>query len=129
MTARTCSAIKHDGTPCNAYALTGSDYCYHHDPRRAAERSQARRKGGRARHGRTLGPVGVAPTFPLDTMADVTALLQHTINQALQLENSIARARTLGYLAGLLIKALDIASLEERVLLLERVLQSREEVQ
>ena len=47
----------------------------------------------------------------------------------MQLENSIARARTLGYLAGLLIKALDIASLEERVLLLERVLQSREEVQ
>jgi hypothetical protein len=60
-------------------------------------------------------------------MAGVTGLLQHAINQALQLENSLHRARTLGYLAGLLIKALDIATLEERVLLLERLLQSRED--
>ena len=127
MTAPRCSAIKHDGTPCNAYALTGSDYCYQHDPERAAERRQARSKGGRARHGRHIGPVGAAPAFSLDTMAGVTALLQHSIDQTLQLENSLHRARTLGYLAGLLIKALDIASLEERVLLLERLLQSRED--
>jgi hypothetical protein len=127
MTAPTCSAIKHDGTPCNAYAGTGSDYCYHHDPRHAARRRQARRKGGRARHGRSVGPVGAAPTFSLDTMTGVTALLQHAIDQTLQLENSLQRARTLGYLAGLLIKALDIATLEERVLLLERLLQSRED--
>jgi hypothetical protein len=127
MTAPKCSATRRDGSPCNAYALSGSDYCYHHDPRLAARRRQARRKGGRARHGRQVGPVGAAPNLPLATMSGVTDLLRHAINQALQLENSIARARTLGYLAGLLIKALDIASLEERVLLLERVLQSRED--
>ena len=129
MTAPKCCAIKRDGTPCNAYARAGSDYCYYHDPQMAAQRHQARSKGGRARHGRQIGPVGAAPSLPLDTMSGVTVLLQHAINQTLQLENSIARARTLGYLAGLLIKALDIASLEERVLLLERVLQSREETQ
>ena len=132
MTAPKCSAIKSDGTPCNAYAGTGSDYCYHHDPARAAERRRARSKGGRARHGRTIGPVaadpvGAAPAFSLDTMTGVTGLLQHAINQTLQLENSIARARALGYLSGVLIKALDIATLEERVLILEQLLGSRED--
>lgn len=127
MTAPKCRALKRDGSPCNAYAVTGSDYCYHHDPERAAERRQSRSKGGRARHGRSVGPVGADPAFALDTMTGVTGLLQHAINQTLQLENSIARARALGYLSGLLIKALDIATLEERVLILERLLGSRED--
>jgi hypothetical protein len=61
-------------------------------------------------------------------MADVADLLQATINDALQLENSIRRARTIGYLAGLLLKALDIATLEERVTQVEHVLQSRDHI-
>jgi hypothetical protein len=127
MTAQKCQATTKDGVPCNAYALASSDYCFHHDPARAVERRQARRKGGRARHGRHIGPVGQAPPVALDTMADVAALLQRTINDTLQLENSIHRARTVGYLAGLLIKALDITTLEQRITELESVLWSREE--
>jgi hypothetical protein len=127
MTAPKCQATTQHGTPCNAYALAGSDYCFHHDPARAAERRQARRKGGRARHGRHVGPVGQAPPLTLNTMADVTTLLQHTINATLQLENSLQRARTTGYLAGLLIKALDITALEQRITELENVLRAREE--
>ena len=126
MTAQHCHALNQLGAPCNAYAVTGSDFCFHHDPARAAERRLARRKGGRARHGRRVGPVGAAQPVTLDTMADVAALLQGTINAALQLENSLHRARTVGYLAGLLIKALDISELEERVNQLERTLKSRE---
>ncbi len=128
MTVKKCHATNRDGTPCNAYAGTGSDYCYSHDPGLAAERRQARRRGGRARHGRRIGPTGQAQPITLETMADVAALLQHTINDALQLENSIQRARTIGYLAGLLIKALDQAVLEERITQLEHVLRSRENV-
>ena len=126
MTANRCQATTQDGTPCQAYAVAGSDYCFHHDPARAAERRQARSKGGRARHGRHIGPVGQAEPVALDTMADVAALLQRTINDTLQLENSLRRARTLGYLAGRFIQALEMADLEARLTALERILKTRE---
>jgi hypothetical protein len=127
MTPKPCHAITKNGAPCGAYALSGSDYCFHHDPARAAERRQARRKGGRARHGRAIGPTGQPQPVALESMADVAALLQVTINDALRLENSLHRARTIGYLAGLLIKALDIATLEARVAQIEHVLKLRED--
>ena len=128
MTAPKCQAITQDGTPCRAYALAGSDYCFHHDPAQAAQRSAARSKGGRARHGRHIGPVGRAAPVELGTMADVAALLQQAIDDTLKLENSLQRARTIGYLAGHFLKALDMAALEQRVIALEHALASREEL-
>jgi len=71
MTTKKSQAITHSGAPCQAYALAGSDYCSHHDPARATERREARSKGGHARHGRHIGPVGQAEPVPLDTMTDV----------------------------------------------------------
>jgi len=127
MTAPKCQAITKNGTPCQAYALDGSDYCFHHHPPPAARRRAARSKGGRARHGRHIGPVGQAEPVELDTMADVATLLRQTINDTLNLENSLQRARTIGYLSGLFIKALDMAALEQRVIALERTLESRED--
>ena len=132
MPPKNCTATNRDGSPCNGYAVTASDYCFHHDPARAAERLHARRKGGRARHGRHVGPAagadpsGLAGRITLDTMADVAALLQDAINTTLRLENSIHRARTVGYLAGLLIKALDFSILEERLDQVERALSPRD---
>ncbi len=125
MPSQKCNATNRDGNPCNGYAVEDSVYCFQHDPARAVERRQARRKGGRARHRRRIGAIGQPEPVTLDTMADVATLLQRCINDALQLENSLHRARTLGYLAGHLIKALDIAALEQRVSWLEHVLDSR----
>jgi hypothetical protein len=126
MTPRHCNALNRHGAPCNAYAIAGSDYCFHHDPDRTLERNQARRKGGRARHGRHLGPVGPHTSPNLDNLSDVAALLRATINDTLQLENSLHRARTIGYLSGLLLKALDLATLDERLTQVERALKLRE---
>jgi len=114
MTSKKCQATTEKGAPCRAYAITGSDYCFHHDPARTAERRQARSKGGRARHGRHIGPVGQSEPVPLGTMADVAALLGRTINDTLKLENSLQRARAIGYLAGLLINALEMVVEEQR---------------
>lgn len=120
MTALKCQATTQNGTPCQAYALAGSDYCFHHDPDQATQRLAARSKGGRARHGRHIGPVGQAEPVALDTMTGVTILLKQTINDTLKLENSLQRARTIGYLTGHFLKALDMA-------VLERALESREQ--
>ena len=129
MTAKRCRAVNKDGTPCQAYALAGSDYCFQHDPARAAERRDARRRGGRARHGRHIGPVGQAEPVALETMGDVAGLIRRTIYDTLQLENSLQRARTIGYLANLFLKALDMANLEERIAAIEYVLELRRDAE
>jgi hypothetical protein len=129
MNARKCQATTQDGRECQAYAVEGSDYCFFHDPERAAESRLARSKGGSARHGRLIGPVGQAEPVELQSMADVAALLQQTINDTLQLENSLYRSRTLGYLAGYYIRALDMAALERRVAALEYALKQRKAAQ
>jgi hypothetical protein len=120
-----CQATTRNGTPCNAYAVGGSPYCFQHHPELAAERRQARSKGGLARHGRDIGPVGQAQPVPLDTMADVVALLQWAINQTRQLENSLQRNNTIGSLAAQLMKAFDMADLEGRLAEMQQILKSR----
>jgi hypothetical protein len=120
-----CQATTKKGAPCNAYAVSGSAYCFHHDPALAPQRKQARSKGGQARHSRRIGPVGQAQPLPLNTTTDVVALLQWAIDQTRQLENSLHRNSTLGSLAGKLLKAFDKAALEERVADLEHILKSR----
>ncbi len=45
-----CIATKRNGAVCPAPALSGSAFCWAHDPARSAERADARRRGG---HGRS----------------------------------------------------------------------------
>src|SRR5690242_9881037 len=46
-----CAGTLSDGSPCRVPVLTGSSYCWNHEPGDEAEhrRSEARRAGGRAR--------------------------------------------------------------------------------
>lgn len=124
--AKRCGAKNRAGEPCAAFA-GDSGFCFFHDPGRAAECKAARSQGGRARHGRRLGAGGGAGGAPveIETVADVIRLLGRAINDALALENSIQRARVLGYLGGVAIKALEVGGLEDRVGELERVLKER----
>ena len=44
--AKRCTGTRRDGTPCAATVMGAGTLCYAHDPARATERDQARRKGG-----------------------------------------------------------------------------------
>jgi hypothetical protein len=116
MAQKYCSATKKDGGPCRSWACSGSDYCFVHDPAQAKERNIARRKGGKARHGRVLGEIAEPPEpVRLQTIADVLDLLERTANDVLRLENSLSRARTITALCGVVIKAIQDGELEDRV--------------
>jgi hypothetical protein len=41
-----CKASKQSGSRCEATRLSDSDFCYFHDPSRAAERREAQALGG-----------------------------------------------------------------------------------
>ena len=122
---RHCTATTAKGEACRAFAMTGSEYCFHHDPAASQERAEARRKGGQARHGRRLARSGMEEPLTIRSVGDVVGLLEHTINDVLALENSLNRARTVGYLATAVVKALELAEMEERVAALEATLRLR----
>lgn len=125
MNAKKCVAATKAGTPCRAYALADSDYCYQHDPARAVERRGARSRGGLARQGRRFPRQPEPDPVRLESLGDIVILLQRTIDDTLHLENGIHRARTIGYLSSLLIKTWEIASLEQRIFAIERTLRLR----
>jgi len=113
-----CKATRRDGAPCGGYA-NGSGYCFAHDPNRAGAIAEARQRGGRARHGRRVGPVGEHDPVTIGGPADLLGLLERAVNDALELENSISRARTLGYIAGVYATIWTGTELERRVAALE----------
>ena len=117
-TGNRCAATNRKGDPCGGWAIGESEYCFAHDPERAAERLAASAKGGRARHGRKIH-TGEDGTLSITTPEDVLNVVRQAILDALTLENSIARARTIGYLAGVAFKAFELVDIDARLQALE----------
>ena len=46
---RKCSALTKSGAPCRAPVMDGGDVCVSHDPRRAEQLAESRRRGGKGR--------------------------------------------------------------------------------
>lgn len=61
----------------------------------------------------------------LGTVADIRRILEVAVLDTLGLENSIARARTLAYLATSAIKLLEVGELEERLEALESAIHGQ----
>jgi len=112
-----CKATTKSGAPCQAYALEGGEYCFMHEPSRAAERALARSKGGRARHGRAIG--SSCSCIHVGTPTDVLAVVTGALEDLHALENSISRARAIGYLASVAIKVFEVTEIEQRLAALE----------
>jgi hypothetical protein len=107
--------------------VAGSEFCFWHDPDLTEERRRARAKGGHARHGRTVKPPNGRDPVTVKVAGDVLPLLERAVNDVLALENSIARARAIGYLAGQVIRAFEVTELQQRVEALELALSKRGE--
>jgi len=58
-------------------------------------------------------------------VTDIRRLLEVATIDTLSLENSVARSRTLAYLAQSALKCLEVGELEERLALLEAAVRSR----
>lgn len=115
-----CIATKADGTQCQASALKDSDYCFFHDPAKAKERTAARKRGGQTGRATTLP--ATAPDLPLKDGRDVVVLLGQTINQVRRGAVDPRVANAVGYLTGVLLKALEVGDLEERLSFLEETI-------
>lgn len=123
-----CKATTAKGKPCRSAPLSGGAFCFWHDPDRKADAQQARSNGGRARHGRKIDNDPRDPV-KLEKAKDVLPILEMAVNDALALENSIARCRLIGYLCGIVVKTFEITDLQRQYDSLERALRQREATQ
>ena len=98
-------------------AACASGWCFNHDPAKGRERAKARKKGGRNRQTPKAG--GEAQVVLLRSVGAVQELLEGAVADTLVQENSARRSRTIGYLAGLALKALEVGELEDRLAALE----------
>ena len=95
-----------------------------HAPEHAAEVQDARRLGGLRRR-REVAVQGAYDLGDLEHVAGLRRVLGIAILDTLGLDNSVARARTLGYLVGVGLKALEVGELDERVGVLEMAVRAR----
>ena len=124
MKHRGCSAFKDNGQPCNSPRLRDSDYCLMHSPEHAEEVAEARRLGG-IRRRREVAITGAYDLGGLETVADIRRLIEIAVLDTLGLENSVARSRTLAYLAQVALRALETGELESRVAMLETAVRGK----
>ena len=125
MSARACTFVKENGERCQAAPQHESDYCFMHDPAHADEMAEARRLGGLRRR-KEKAVAGAYDIEDLENVGNVRRLIQIAVMDTLSLENSIARSRTIAYLAQVALKALETGELEERLVALEAALKPRE---
>jgi len=124
--ANKCKFRKKNGSRCGANAQPANGLCVFHDPARASEGRRARQAGGINRSRLAVVLPTDTPDHPLGNTTDVSELLADSINQLRrgQLDPRVANA--MGYLASVLLKALD-QRLEERLAHLEAVISGKGE--
>lgn len=114
-----CAHVRTNGERCRGYAVTGSRYCFAHDPAQAPKRDDARRRGGEA------GKAEPIPDSALSvrSLGDVLALIETTINDVRAGRVDVKVANAIGYLANVSVKVIQQADIEARLEALESVLE------
>jgi len=117
-----CKAKKPDGSDCQSIALPESDFCFFHDPDKAEKRREAQSLGGRHNHMKTLNPD--APDVKIENIQDTVPLLSETINQVRKGEIDPRIANSVGYLANVIIKAVEQSDIEKRLEEIEKAVKT-----
>ena len=109
---------------CQAAPIKEGEHCFWHSPEYAEDVAEARRLGGLRRR-REVAVSGAYEFAGLESVGGIRRILEVAVLDTLGLETSIARARTLAYLAMTAIKLLETGELEDRVAHLEHAMQGQ----
>jgi hypothetical protein len=116
-----CKYIKENKEQCEANSMKNNDYCFTHNPEMEKSRAIAVKKGGEAIR-KNYTPL---PSVKIDNTKDITQLLISTINEVRAGNVELRVANCIGYLAGHLIKAFEVSTIEDRLIEIERVVMER----
>jgi len=117
-----CKATTKSGKSCKANALKDKKYCLAHDPESKQKFKEITKKGGKVK--RKVQVYLALIEFKGD-VREVLDLLADTINRVRSNQMPSRIANTIGYLAGHMIKALEMAELEDRLKKVERIVLER----
>lgn len=125
MSGRTCQATTASGEPCRATPLRDAPFCFWHNPDGSEDLAQASRLGGLRRRREKI----VAGSYDLAGLGgprEIGRVVEIAVLDTLGLENSVARNRTLAYLAMVALKLHEVGTLEERLSTLEQAVTTRQ---
>ncbi len=114
-----CQHVKSDGSRCRANAQRSAEFCFFHDPDKEPQREEASRSGGQAGAARVLPD---APRVAVASSSDVSVLLGKTINQVRRGELDPKVSNAIGYLANVLLKALEQGRVEDTLFAVQAAL-------
>src|SRR5215216_8017707 len=99
------------------------------DPERQRDYQREYKRMQRAGSSQTPGQTLIPLPFRLKTAQDVLALLEEQVNAVREESDAgtLEKARAIGYLAGIALKAVEVADLSGRVEALEQVLKRRKQ--
>lgn len=118
-----CKSLTTEELPCQARPMQGSEFCYLHNPSISEdEKRDARSRGGKENQIVLKTPL---PPLKLTNAKDVIVLLQDTINGVRSGELDVRIANCLGFLTDKLLKAYEVAELNDKVDAMERFLEKR----
>ena len=112
-----------EGKQCGASAMRGSQYCYLHNPNISSEEKlEAQTRGGQNRSLKVDQPL---LPIKIEKTDDIMKLLTDTINQVRQGSLDCRIGNTIGYLAGIALKAYETSELEGRLEKIETAVKSQ----
>jgi len=118
-----CQQIKSDGQPCGAFAMTGSECCYLHNPAIPSEEKRLAQIQGGANRALTIAEP--LPAMSLETPTDAVLLLADTINRVRAGQLDVRIANCIGVLSGHLLKALEIAQLKDKIDIIDTLILTK----
>ena len=119
-----CHFRKKDGRRCGANAQHANGLCVFHDPARVDDGHRARRDGGVHRSRAAAVLPSDTPDHPLGDTNQVSILLADSINRLRRGQLDPRVANSMGYLASVLLKALENGRIEDRLAHLEAAMSS-----
>jgi len=118
-----CEFIKPDGTQCEAHAIKDSEFCYFHNPDISdEEKREAQSNGGKTKALKLKEPL---PDMPIAKPDDAILLIADTIKRVRAGQLDIRTANCLGFLSDKLLKAFEVAKLNDQVEFLGEVLKEK----
>lgn len=118
-----CIFVKENNEECQANAMKEGQFCFLHNPDIPDEEKRlVQARGGK---GNVVKIEEGLPEIKINTADDVVSLLEDTANRVRSGELDIRIANTLAYIAGHLLKALEITDIKKKVELVERIILER----
>jgi len=115
-------AILDDGEQCGAYARTDKEYCFSHDPESREAKLEAVKKGGLVKKVRVDQALA---TVVITSPRDIVTLLATTIEEVRTGRIDPRIANTIGFLAGHLTRAFEVAEMDQKLDEIRAVIKQR----